>query len=73
MSKVVCKIFGKNLRTLRLKKGLTQEQLGFEIDLDNSTIAKYEKNKRCPNLPAAKKIADFFGVTIDEMLKNSNQ
>ncbi|MDR1327619.1 MAG: helix-turn-helix domain-containing protein [Heliobacteriaceae bacterium] len=70
MSKVICKNFGKNLRKLRLERGLTQEELGFEIDIDNSTIAKYEKNKRCPNLLAAKKIADFFEVTIDKMLKN---
>ena len=70
MSKAACKIFGKKLRKLRLENELTQEELGFEIDLDNSTIAKYENNKRCPNLFVAKKIADFFGVTVDDMLKN---
>ena len=68
MSKDICKIFGKKLHKLRLQRGLSQEELGFEVGLDKSTIGKYELAKRCVNLRIAKQIADALGVKLSEML-----
>ena len=68
MSKDICKIFGKKLHKLRMQKGISQEELGFEVGLDKSTIGKYEMAKRCINLRTAKQIADALGVKLSEML-----
>ncbi len=68
MSKDICKIFGKNLHKIRLAKGLSQEELGFEVGLDKSTIGKYELARRCINIRQAKQIADALGVKLSEML-----
>lgn len=68
MSKDICKIFGKKLYQIRLQKGLSQEELGFEVGLDKSTIGKYELARRCINIRQAKKIADALGVKLSEML-----
>lgn len=68
MSKDICKIFGKKLFELRKERGLSQEDLALEIDLDKSSIGKYEKAKRCINLRTAKKIANVLGVKLSEML-----
>ena len=58
----ICKIFGRKLHKLRLEKGLSQEELGFEVGLDKSTIGKYELARRCINLRQAKAIADVLNV-----------
>ncbi len=68
MSKDICKIFGKKLYKLRTEKGLSQEELGFEVNLDKSTIGKYELAKRCINIKTAKQIADALGVKLSDML-----
>lgn len=68
MSKDICKIFGKKLHKIRLEKGLSQEELGFEVGLDKSTIGKYELARRCINIRQAKMLADALGVRLAEML-----
>lgn len=68
MSKDICKIFGKNLFRIRKERELSQEQLALDVDLDKSSIGKYEKARRCINLRTAKKIADALGVKLSEML-----
>lgn len=68
MSQDICKIFGQKLYKLRTSKGLSQEELGFEVSLDKSTIGKYELAHRCINIRQAKIIADALGVKLSEML-----
>jgi transcriptional regulator with XRE-family HTH domain len=68
MSKDICKIFGRRMQKLRLEKGFSQEELGFELGLDKSTIGKYELARRCVNIRQAKKIADILGVKLSELL-----
>ena len=43
-------IVGKNVRRLRLERGLTQEQLAFEADLDLTYVGGIERGKRNPSL-----------------------
>lgn len=68
MSKDICKIFGKKLYKIRIAKNMSQEELGFEVGLDKSTIGKYELAKRCINIRTAKRIADALGVRLSDML-----
>lgn len=68
MSKDICKIFGKRLHKFRIQKGFSQEELGFEVGLDKTTIGKYELAKRCINIRQAKSIADVLGVKMSDLL-----
>jgi transcriptional regulator with XRE-family HTH domain len=54
----------ERIRTLRLKQGLTQEELGKVIGVQKSAIRKYESGM-VENIPRSsiKKMADHFGVT----------
>lgn len=54
----------ERIRTLRLKQGLTQEELGKVIGVQKSAIRKYESGM-VENIPRSsiKKMADLFGVT----------
>ncbi len=69
MNKEINEIFGQNLLKFRKLKGLTQEELSFELDLDKSTIGKYENGTRCPNLKIADRIAKVLGVKLSELVE----
>lgn len=43
-------IVGSNVRRLRLEKGLTQEQLAVDADIDLTYLGGIERGKRNPSL-----------------------
>jgi transcriptional regulator with XRE-family HTH domain len=60
--------FGKRLRQLRENKQLSQLDLSKLLNIANSTLSLYEADKRFPEPEILKRIADFFGVSIDYLL-----
>lgn len=60
--------FGKRLRTLRLKKQLTQEQFGELIGVTKAVISSYENAVSYPPYPILIRIALNLGVTTDSLL-----
>ena len=60
---------GKNIKTLREIKGLTQADLGAVLNLSDKSISLYEVGKRIPNKSYLKALAVKFDVTV-EMLEN---
>ena len=69
MSKVFHKKVGKRVRELRLERGMTQEQLSFEIGADNSYIANIENAHRDIPLSRIRMIAKALNVEPYELLK----
>lgn len=59
---------GRRLRELRLKKKLTQEELGKIIHVTKVSISGYESGERTPDTENLSKLADYFGVSTDELL-----
>jgi|HigsolmetaAR206D_1030411.scaffolds.fasta_scaffold00003_36 transcriptional regulator with XRE-family HTH domain len=55
--------FGKRLKYLRKKKGLTQKELSKILNVSESSISMYEREDREPSFETLKQIADFFGVS----------
>jgi len=71
--------FGKVIRELRVKAGLTQEQLGFEADLRRTFISILELGQQQPTLTTIMKLAFALGTTasaiiatVEEMIRTSN-
>ena len=60
--------FHKKLQDLRKQKGLTQEELAEALYVSRTAISKWESGRGYPNIDSLKAIAQFFGVTIDELL-----
>ena len=56
---------GSKLKTLRKGRGLTQQQLSEKIGLSRATISNYEVSRRTPHLSELKRIADFYGVSLN--------
>lgn len=60
--------FGNRLKTLRIKKKLTQQQLADLLGLTKSVISAYENGLRYPAYDVLIKIARIFKVSTDFLL-----
>lgn len=58
---------GRNIRQLRVGRGLTQQQVADKLYVTRATLSNYENGRRHPNLIIAILIADFFQVSLDEL------
>lgn len=65
-------MFPERLRKLRKEAGLTQEQLGDLLGLDDSTISSYERDKSRPNHDVLKRLADLLHVSVDYLLGHTD-
>lgn len=69
MNRNVKKKFGKNLRKFRKMKGLSQEDLSLELELDGSYIGKVENAKLNITLDKIISIADFLEINVIDLFK----
>ncbi len=58
----------KNLLALRGARKLTREKVSKALELSSKTYERYEKNERDPTAPVLVKLADFYGVTLDQLV-----
>ena len=58
----------KILKSLRIEKGLSQQQFATLLDVDQSTVAKWESGQREPSLEMLIKLSKFFNVPTDYLL-----
>lgn len=58
----------KNLLALRKKRGLSRDVVSKAIGISAKTYERYEKNERNPDAPVLVKLADFYGVTLDQLV-----
>jgi len=61
------KYFGLNLKQLRKAKGMNQDELALKLGVRKTTISNYETGYSNPPAHMLNQIADFFGVTLDEL------
>ena len=62
--------FNKKLQELRKQKGLTQEELAEKLYVSRTAISKWESGRGHPSIDSLKAIAQFFSVTVDELLSS---
>ena len=61
-------IFCKNLKSARIKAGMTQEQIASAVGVAVTTYSNWELGKREPNVLKIKALAKALGVTGDYLL-----
>ncbi len=64
---------GKQIKTLRLAKGVTQEELATYLGVSFQAVSKWETETSTPDITLLPKIAVFFGITIDELFQIPNE
>lgn len=57
-----------NLKYLRRKKGLTQQQFADIMKIKRASVGAYEEGRADPKYELLKQIADFFGLSMDEIV-----
>lgn len=62
------RIVGGNVRKLRLQRGLTQEELAFEADIDLTYMGGIERGKRNPSLLVMARIAGALSVPLAKLI-----
>lgn len=58
----------RNLKALRLSKGLSQQQLADVIGTTQQSINKYENHSTEPDIDTLIRLADYFEITVDELV-----
>lgn len=61
-------MLSENLKNLRKIKGITQEELAIRLNVVRQTISKWEKGLSVPDADTLIKLADFFEVSVSELL-----
>lgn len=64
-------MFAERLKFLREERKLTQVELGKILNISNQAVSTWEKDKE-PNYDTLKKIANYFNVSIDYLLGNTD-
>lgn len=59
---------GLNIKALRKKLHLTQEQFADKIGVSSQAVSKWETGICYPDISLLPLIAQLFGITIDELL-----
>ena len=62
--------FNEKLIELRKKQGLSQEELGYKLDVTRQTVSKWELGQTTPEMDKLVEISKLFNVSVDELLNN---
>lgn len=57
-----------NLKNLRKRKGLTQQSFADALDIKRSLVGAYEEDRAEPKYELLKKFADFYDLSMDELV-----
>lgn len=61
-----------NIKEFRKSEKLTQVKFAKILGITNDYLSSIERGKVTPGFMLAKKIADYFGVTVDEVFFNKH-
>ena len=63
---------GSRITEHRKSKGVTQDQLAEHMGVSSQAVSKWENDLSCPDITLLPKLAEYFGITIDELLRGEN-
>ena len=63
---------GKKIALLRKKRKISQEKLAKELKVSRSTVAMWENNSNEPDNNTLIKLANYFNISVDELIGNED-
>ena len=59
---------GEKIRSLRLQRGLTQEEVAVHIGISYQAISKWERCEGYPDITMLPALANYFHISVDELI-----
>ncbi len=59
------------LKQLRKKKGISQQKLALDLNINQNSISRYETGEREADYAILILFADYFGVSMDYLLERT--
>jgi len=63
---------GSRITEYRKAKGVTQDQLAEYMGVSSQAVSKWENDLSCPDIALLPRLADYFGITVDKLLRGEN-
>lgn len=67
------KNYGAEIKIHREKLGISQLELSKKTGISHQNINRWESGKALPSIDFCVKLADFFGISIDELIGRENR
>ncbi len=64
---------GSNIRSLREKKGLTQEKVADELDVSFQAVSSWERDEYKPDIDKLLKLAELFDVSLSALAEEKRE
>lgn len=65
------KSLGSQISDLRKSRKMTQDELAIKMNVSSQAVSKWENNLSIPDLPILIELADFFHISLDELVRPS--
>ena len=63
--------FNEKLIELRKKQGLSQEELGYKLNVTRQTVSKWELGQTTPEMDKLVEMSKIFNISVDELINES--
>lgn len=63
---------GSRIAEYRKTKGITQDQLAEYMGVSSQAVSKWENDLSCPDIALLPRLADYFGITVDKLLRGDS-
>lgn len=64
--------FGEQIKSIRKKENLTQEQFAIKLNVSRQAVSNWENNKNLPDIGMLILMSDVFQISLDQLIKGDN-
>ena len=61
-------MYGKEIKNIRKASGFSQVEVSKATGISQSTLSWIESDQGVPNIQQCVKLADFYGISLDELV-----
>lgn len=65
--------FGEQIKSIRQKENLTQEQFAMKLNVSRQAVSNWENNKNLPDIGMLILMSDVFQISLDYLVKGENE
>ena len=63
------KTLGAMIAELRKQHGMTQLELAEKMGVTDKAVSKWERDLSCPDVSSLPRLAEVFGISVDELMQ----